>query len=98
MTKFGESLVESLNEIAAWKRGEVALEVVNIEPLPPARIKAIRKKAASSSKAFEARYGISASTMNNWEQGRRTPDPAARLLLKAIEANPEFIAKVARGS
>jgi putative transcriptional regulator len=98
MTKFGDSLVEGLSEIAAWKRGEVALEVVNVEPLPPARIKAIRKKAAKSAKAFEARYGISSSTMNNWEQGRRVPDPAARLLLKAIEANPEFIAKVARGA
>jgi putative transcriptional regulator len=38
VTKFGESLIESLNEIAAWKRGEVGLEVVNVEPMSPGRI------------------------------------------------------------
>jgi putative transcriptional regulator len=36
--------------------------------------------------------------MNNWEQGRRAPDPAARLLLKTIEADPEYVAKIARGA
>ena len=97
-TEFGRSLEESLREVLAWKRGEIALEVVNIEPMPPARIKAIRKKAAKSAKAFEARYGIAAATMNNWEQGRRAPDPAARLLLKAIEADPEFIERVAKSA
>jgi putative transcriptional regulator len=98
VTKFGESLIESLNEIAAWKRGEVGLEVVNVEPMSPGRIKAIRRKAARSTKAFEATYGISAATMNNWEQGRRAPDPAARLLLKTIEGDPEYVAKIARGA
>jgi hypothetical protein len=32
---FGEGLLEGLREALAWKRGEVALEVVNIDPLPP---------------------------------------------------------------
>jgi putative transcriptional regulator len=95
---FGRSLEEALREALAWKRGEIALEVVNIEPMPPARIKAIRKKAAKSTKAFATTYGISASTLNNWEQGRRSPDPAARLLLKTIEADPGFVAKIARGA
>ena len=34
--------------------------------------------------------------MNNWEQGRRKPDPAARLLLKVIEQSPEAVEKAAR--
>jgi hypothetical protein len=32
---FGEGLLEGLREAVAWKRGEVALEVVSIDPLPP---------------------------------------------------------------
>jgi putative transcriptional regulator len=93
---FGDALIESLEEVRAWKRGEIALEVVNIDPMPPARIKAIRKSAAKSARAFEARFGIAAATVNNWEQGRRSPDPAARLLLKAIEADAKFIEKIAK--
>ena len=31
---FGEGLVEGLREAVAWKRGEAALEVVNIDPMP----------------------------------------------------------------
>lgn len=92
----GNGIAEGLREVLAWKRGETALEVVNVAPLPPARIKAIRRKAAKSTREFEAMFGIAAATMNNWEQGRRSPDPAARLLLKAIEADPAFVARVAR--
>jgi putative transcriptional regulator len=36
--------------------------------------------------------------MNNWEQGRRKPDPAARLLLKVIEETPEAVEKAARAA
>lgn len=95
-TDTGRALEVGLREALAWKRGEIALEVVNIDPMPPARVKAIRKRVAKSAKAFEARYGIPAATMNNWEQGRRKPDQTARLLLRAIEADPEFIDRVAR--
>ncbi|MCA3389600.1 MAG: hypothetical protein INF65_13320 [Roseomonas sp.] len=43
---FGEGLLEGLREAAAWKRGEVVLEVMNIDPMPPARICAVRKRKA----------------------------------------------------
>jgi len=94
-TPFGQALIEGLQEAAAWKRGEADLEVIDIEPMPRERIRTIRKKVASSTKEFERRFGIPASTMNNWEQGRRAPDPAARLLLKLIEADPEAVERVA---
>ena len=42
-TEFGDSLIESLKEALAWKRGELALETVNIDPLPAERIKRDRK-------------------------------------------------------
>lgn len=92
---FGEALLESLEEARAWKRGELALETVNIDPMPPQRIRAIRKKVAKSAKEFEHRFGIPAATINNWEQGRRKPDPAGRLLLQTIEVAPEVVEKVA---
>jgi putative transcriptional regulator len=95
---FGQALIESLEEARAWKRGEIALEVVNVDPMPADRIRAIRRKVAKSAKEFERRFGIPAATLNNWEQGRRSPDPAGRLLLKVIEADPDLVEKTAAGN
>jgi putative transcriptional regulator len=94
-TDFGDSLMESLKEALAWKRGELALETASVNPLPAARIKSIRKSVAKSTAEFEERFGIPAATMNNWEQGRRKPDLAGRLLLRVIEEAPSVVEKVA---
>jgi putative transcriptional regulator len=85
---FAEGLMEGLQEAIAWKRGELPLEAVNVDPMPPARVKMIRKAVAKSTKEFERRFGIPAATMENWEQGRRKPDPTARALLVVIEREP----------
>jgi len=95
-SSFGKELLEALKEVKDWKEGKIALEVVRINPMPAAQVKAIRKKVAKSTREFEERFGIPASTMNNWEQGRREPDLAARLLLKVIAFAPEAVEKAAR--
>ena len=89
------SLREALEEVAAWKRGEIELEVVEVDPMPAERIRAIRRKVAKSARQFERRFGIPAATLSNWEQGRRKPDPTARLLLKVIEQDPEAVERAA---
>ena len=93
--EFGKALLESLQEALAWKRGEIALETVNLDPMSAERIRAIRKKVAKSAKEFERRFGIPAATISNWEQGRRKPDPTSRLLLKVIESDPDVVEKAA---
>lgn len=95
-TEFGLGLEESLKEALAWKRGEVALEVAIVEPMPAARVKAIRKGVAASPAKFAEKFGIPAATLNNWEQGRRRMDPAAVLLMKLIEEDPELVERVAK--
>jgi len=95
---FGEALLESLEEVRAWKRGEHELEVIEVDPMPKERIQQIRKKVARTVRDFEARFGIPAATMNNWEQGRRKPGPSDRLLLKLIEAEPATVEKVAKSA
>ena len=88
---FGESLLEGLREAAAWKRGETILQIVDVNPMPPERVRAIRRKVSKSARDFEQRFGIPAATLSNWEQGRRTPDPAAQVLLRVIERDPEAV-------
>lgn len=97
-SEMGLGLEEALREAAAWKRGEVALETRNVDPMPAERIRAIRKKVARSAAAFERRFGIPAATLQNWEQGRRKPDLAASLLLKVIEQDPDAVERAAQAS
>lgn len=96
-SEFGTALVESLREVAAWKRGEVALPVRNVALMSPERVKAIRKGAAKSSREFAARFGIPVRTLEGWEQGRRRPDPAASVLLRVIEKNPGAVEEALAG-
>jgi len=90
-TEFGSDLIEAMKEVAAWKRGEIALPVREIDPMPAVRVKAIRKGAASSVKEFERRFHVPARTLEGWEQGRRKPDLTARILLTVIEKAPEAV-------
>jgi putative transcriptional regulator len=90
-SEFAEGLLEGLREAVAWKRGRLALETVNLDPMPAERVRAIRRKVAKSAREFERRFGIPAATMSNWEQGRRQPDPAARLLLLVLEREPDAV-------
>ena len=89
-SRVGDDLVEAFEEMAAHLRGEMALEAHEVPDiaLTPARIKAIRTKVASSTKAFERLFGIPARTMESYEQGRRNPDGAMRALLRIIDREP----------
>ncbi|HEY4940264.1 MAG TPA: hypothetical protein VII56_02455 [Rhizomicrobium sp.] len=89
-TELGLAIEEGLREAIAWKRGEIELDVRTVEPMTPARVKAIRKAAAKSPRAFERRFGVPARTMEGWEQGKKV-DVAARVLLTVIEKEPEAV-------
>lgn len=95
-TELGLAIAEGLREALAWKRGELALETVQITPMPPERIREIYKSVARSAKEFERNFGIPAGTLNNWLQGRRTPDPASRAYLMVIAHDPKAVKKALR--
>ena len=52
---------------------------------------ALRKKLNMTQKRFAERYGFTLSAVRDWEQKRRTPERAARILLKVIEHNPSIV-------
>lgn len=90
-SELGLELEEALREAVAHRRGKVSLPTREVDPMPPARVKAIRKAVAKSPKDFEARFGVPARTLEGWEQGRRAPDPTARVLLTVIAENPAAV-------
>jgi len=54
-------------------------------------VKRLRARYRLSQRQFAALLGISAGTLRNWEQGRRTPEGAARVLLQVADKHPEVI-------
>ena len=54
----------------------------------------VRERFGLSQAEFALRFGFEIDTVQNWEQGRNTPDQATQLLLKVIEAYPDEVEKV----
>jgi DNA-binding transcriptional regulator YiaG len=65
--------------------------------LPAADVKRVRERFGLSQAEFAVRFGFEVDTIQNWEQGRNSPDQAAQLLLKVIEAYPQDVEAVLTG-
>lgn len=87
-------LLESVREGGAILKGESApsraFEVDSPE------VKGIREAYDLSQAEFAALLGISVDTLQNWEQGRRTPAGPARILLQVVAKHPEAVWDVVR--
>lgn len=59
-----------------------------IEDATPA-IGPLRRQLGMTQAQFASALGIPVATLRNWEQGRVTPDPAGRALLRIISRDPE---------
>jgi putative transcriptional regulator len=84
-----EQLLASVREGGAILRGEAEpSRSFNVKGLD---IKRIRSQYKLSQRQFAALLGISAATLRNWEQGRRSPEGPARVLLQIAERHPEAL-------
>src|SRR5258708_17709057 len=80
-------LVSSIREAGRIRRGEARLS--RVTEFAPMDVKAIRRRLGKSQSAFAHMIGVSVSTLQNWEQGRRRPEGPARALIKVAAENPE---------
>ena len=85
---FGTDLVERMKLVLAHERGAVKLEQVWPKPID---VKAIRKRVKMSQTEFSSAYGISKRALQEWEQGGRQPDSAARAYLTVIAKEPAMV-------
>jgi putative transcriptional regulator len=85
-----ENLVESVRQAGRIRRGEE--QPSRVVEFAPVDVKAIRKRLGKSQSEFACMIGVSVSTLQNWEQGRRRPEGPARALLRVAAANPEAVA------
>jgi len=84
-----DNLVESIKQAGKIRRGE--LEASRRHQFRPIDIKSIRSRLGLSQSEFALMIGVSVSTLQNWEQGRRTPEGPARALLKVVEQKPKAV-------
>jgi putative transcriptional regulator len=86
-----DKLATSIKQAGKIKSGK--LKPSRAFVFKPADIKAIREKLGKSQSEFALMIGVSTSTLQNWEQGRRQPEGPARALLKIAAENPEAVAE-----
>jgi putative transcriptional regulator len=84
-----DELLESVREAKAIMRGQKKPSRVFVYDDPD--VKTIRRRFKLSQPKFANLLGISVGTLRNWEQGRRKPEGAARVLLVVAAKYPEAI-------
>lgn len=85
----GLEILEGIKEI---KEGNTQLKTTHLsEPSPSQEI---RKKLKLSQASFAALMGVSVRTIQDWEQGRRTPKGPAKSLLRVAEQHPEVFSHI----
>ena len=89
-----DQLCESVREAGTIRRGEA-------KPSRIFRVKSknevarVRGQLKLSQSQFAHLLGISVDTLQNWEQGRRQPTGAAKVLLRVASAHPEAVLEAA---
>ncbi|MBI3536351.1 MAG: helix-turn-helix domain-containing protein [Chloroflexi bacterium] len=84
-----KELIASVREGGAILRGRVSPTRKFV--VDKTDVKSIRVNYRLSQGQFAALLGISVATLQNWEQGRRLPKGAARVLLQVAAKHPETV-------
>jgi len=87
----GKEIIQGLEEIKAWKRGETRLKTYAVELPRAADVPGIRKELGLSQGQFAMFMGVSPATLRNWEQERREPQGPARSLLLVAAKQPQAV-------
>ncbi len=68
-------------------------QLARMRPIP--NVARIRGKMGLTIEEFAKRFGLSPVLVREWEERRRRIDPAAKMLLRVIEREPDAVARVA---
>ena len=80
---------EILEGIRQLKRGEIGRVITYPS------VASIRARTNLSQSQFAQLIGVSVRTLQEWEQGRRTPSGPARTLLELAHRNPKALLELA---
>ena len=83
-----QEVLDGVREIKAGRGKRVSVE-------PRSPIARARLKAGLTQAQFAALLGVSQRTLEQWEQGRRTPSGAAKTLIRVAVLHPEILREIA---
>jgi len=92
-TRLGRVLVASAKQIARHMKGEIELPMKAVRVVPDVDVRAIRKGQGLTREQFAERYGLQVRAIQEWEQGRRKPEPAVRAYMLVIRNQPAAVRK-----
>jgi putative transcriptional regulator len=95
MSKSGQSILRGAHQALAYAQGARAGFVAHVPD--NVDVAAIRKRLRLSQAEFAQQFGFKLDAVQNWEQGRRKPDGAARAFLRVIEREPEAVQRALAG-
>jgi putative transcriptional regulator len=87
-----DELVAAMREAAEIAEGKAQPAAVHQFPLPlDVDVRAVRTSTGLSRTEFARRFALDPRALQDWEQGRRRPDRAARAYLIVIARHPEAV-------
>lgn len=88
MSTEGAELLQAVKQMKARKKSRI---------YTPEQLLAIsvRQSANLTQKEFARLLNVSIDSIQDWEQGRRSPRGAAKTLLRIAQAHPEVLEKIA---
>jgi putative transcriptional regulator len=89
LARFQKDLLESVRQM---RQGQAA-RVTRVKVPAAAQARAL---VGLSQQQFAGLLGVSARTLQDWEQGRREPTGAARTLLRVAVNHPEVLRELQR--
>ena len=93
--KLFNELLASVDEMDKIRRGKKrASRRTTVAEL---KVEVVRKQTGLSQTQFARLIGVSKRTLENWEQGRRSPTGPARALLKIVARDPEGAMRALHG-
>jgi putative transcriptional regulator len=89
MSNAGSRILRSVRNARAAARGEGGELVLHVPETVD--VKAVRARTGLSQEGFALRYGFTPAAVRDWEQNRRRPEQAARVLLLVIDREPKAV-------
>ncbi len=85
-------IVNGLREAISYAKGDTSRARVKSYNVPEnIDVKKLRESLGMTQPEFAIRFGFSLGTLRQWEQGRRSPDGSARVLLTVISHDPKAV-------
>jgi len=88
-----DKIMQGIKEAGAYLDGSADKSRYRVHVPEKIDVRKIRRRLGLSQEAFARKYGFALSAVRDWEQGRRSPERSARILLKVVDKEPEAVSR-----